>query len=140
MLNDRVSTETPYSAFELTFGSADLPYFRLPDVTGESICDAWLKKLNESLRVLRQRTWEFQQELKRERERENVDAERVNQYQPGDFVLMDKLHDPCKFRSPKLDSRYAGPYEVLRHIGNCVEVRHVNMGFVTKFPVERLTN
>jgi len=139
MLNDRVSTETPYSAFELTFGSADLPYFRLPDVTGESVCDAWLKKLNESLRVLRQRTLEFQQELKRERERENVDAERVNQYQPGDFVLMDKLHDPCKFRSSKLDSRYAGPYEVLRHVGNCVEVRHVNMGFVTKFPVERLT-
>jgi len=27
MLNERVSTEAPFNAFELTFGSADLPYF-----------------------------------------------------------------------------------------------------------------
>jgi hypothetical protein len=138
MLNDRVSTETPYNAFELTFGSADLPYFKLPDVSGEKISNAWLKKLNESLKGLRKKTLDFQQELKKERERENVGAESVNQYQPGDFVLMDGLHDPCKFRTTKLDSRYKGPYEVLRHLGNYVEVRHVNMGFVTTFPVERL--
>jgi len=37
MLNDRVSSETPYSAFELTFGSTDLPYFKLPDIGRERI-------------------------------------------------------------------------------------------------------
>ena len=138
MLNDRVSTESPYNAFELTFGSADLPYFRLPDVGEEKISNVWLRRLNDNLKALRNTTLEFQSELRREREKDNViDAER-NQYQKGDFVLMDGLSDPCKFRSCKLDSKYKGPFEVLHHEGNYVEVRHVNMGFVTKYPVERL--
>ena len=30
-LNDRVNSETGHSAFELTFGSEDVRYFRLPE-------------------------------------------------------------------------------------------------------------
>ena len=138
MLNDRVSTESPYYAFELTFGSVDLPYFKLPDIGGERISNMWLKKLNDNLKALRQTTLEFQSELKAHREKGNEPEHQANRYQPGDFVLMDTLHDPCRFRQTKLDSRYKGPFEVIQHVGNYVEVRHVNMGVVTKFPVESL--
>jgi hypothetical protein len=76
--------------------------------------------------------------LRREREGGNVPVEAANRYQPGDLVLSDTLSDPCRFQASKLDSTYRGPFEVIRHEGNYVEVRHINVGFVTKFPVERL--
>jgi hypothetical protein len=53
ILNERVSTETRHSAFELTFGSADLPYFRKLALGNERISNVWLRKLNESLQTLR---------------------------------------------------------------------------------------
>ena len=110
----------------------------IPEAGEDNISNVWLQKLNENLKVQRGITLEFQSELRQAREKDNVEGANANEYQPGDFVLLDGLTDPSKFRSCKLDSRYKGPFEVLRHTGNSVEVRHVNMGFVSTFPVERL--
>jgi len=138
MLNNRRHSESPYSAFELMFGSRDAEFFRLPDKeSGEWHLD-WLTSLNENLKVLRELTDKFQKELIAERKIENVPAESRNEYQPGDLVLYDTLYDNKARRSAKLDSRYKGPYEVLRHEKDEVECRHLALGSIKKLLVERL--
>ena len=54
-LNDRVNSETGHSAFELTFGSEDVRYFRLPEGLSEpERCSRWLVNLNENLQAIRE--------------------------------------------------------------------------------------
>ena len=139
-LNSRVSSETAHSALELTFGTEDLKYFNLPEtLTPESISNEFLKKLNEVLAAVRELTQKHQEQLVAERQKENQNPEKQNQFQPGDFVLYDTLYDPCKFRTPKLNSRHRGPYEVIRQVKNDVEARHLNLGSISTMPVDRLS-
>ena len=139
-LNSRVSSETAHSALELTFGTDDLKYFKLPEtLSPESISNEFLKKLNEVLAAVRELTRKHQEELVAERTKENESPEKQNQFQPGDFVLYDTLYDPCKFRTPKLNSRHRGPYEVIRQVKNDVEARHLNLGSIAIMPVDRLS-
>lgn len=138
-LNSRINTETSHSAFELKFGSEDAKYFKLPeDISSESIANEWLKNINQNLIVIRQLTNDFQKELIIERTKHNPPEELQNQYQPGDYVLYDSLYDPSQYRRVKLDSRYKGPYEVLRQHKDEVECRHLCMGFIKVLLVERL--
>ena len=138
-LNDRKHTESPYSAFELKFGSDDARYFKLPDtVAADTIDNAWLKELNENLRVIREATKEFQERLIEERRRVNPPEEQRNTYQPGDFILYDTQHNPCRMRTEKLGNRYKGPYQVIMQYKDEVEARHICMGFVTRLLVERV--
>jgi len=138
-LNDRKHTESPYSAFELKFGSEDARYFKLPEtVAAETIDNAWLKGLNENLRVIREVTKEFQEQLILERQRVNPPEEKQNMYQPGDFILYNTQHDACRMRTEKLANRYKGPYEVIVQYKDEVEARHLCMGFVTRLLVERV--
>jgi hypothetical protein len=52
-LNDRRHSESPYTAFELKFGTEDAKYFKLPELMdSDSICNAWLKSLNENLKTI----------------------------------------------------------------------------------------
>ena len=113
MLNNRRHSESPYSAFELMFGSRDAEFFRLPDKESGDWHLDWLTSLNENLKVLRELTDKFQKELIAERKIGNAPAESRNEYQPGDLVLYDTLYDNKARRSAMLDSRYKGPYEVL---------------------------
>ena len=67
-INSRKHTEAPYTPFELTFGSEDLKYFRLPEgVDTDSLSHEWLKKLNEDLKTVREITNRFQEDLIQER-------------------------------------------------------------------------
>ena len=53
-LNERVNTETGWSAFELTFGSPDARYFRVSDARDpERTANEWLQSLNKSLAAIR---------------------------------------------------------------------------------------
>ena len=79
MLNNRIHSESPYSAFELMFGSRDAEFFRLPDKeSGEWHPDS-LTSLNENLKVLRELTDKFQKELIAERKMRNAPAENRNE-------------------------------------------------------------
>ena len=138
MLNNRRHSESPYSAFELMFGSRDAEFFRLPDKESGDWHLDWLTSLNENLKVLRELTDKFQKELIAERKMGNAPAENRNEYQPGDLVLYDTLYDDKARRSAKLDSRYKGPYEVLRHVKDEVECRHLALGSIKQLLVERL--
>jgi len=54
-LNDRKHMESPHLAFELKFESKDARYFKLPETLEPAMAsNAWLRELNESLRVVRE--------------------------------------------------------------------------------------
>ena len=57
-----------------------------------------------------------------------------NRYQPGDFILYNYPKGqpkPTKLSSPQL-----GPYEVIKHVKNEVEARHLCIGTVRTFHVD----
>jgi hypothetical protein len=138
-LNDRKHTESPYSAFELKFGSEDARYFKLPETLDDAaIGNAWLKDLNQNLKIIREKTKEFQEELIAERTRVNAPPREQNAYQPGDLILYDAQHDRSRPRKEKLANRYSGPFEVIKQEKDEVEVRHLCMGFITRLLVERV--
>jgi len=138
-LNDRRHTESPHSAFELKFGSEDARYFKLPEtLEPATVSNAWLRELNENLKIIREKTKVFQEELIAERTRANAAVENQNMYQPGDFVLYDTQTDAHRMRREKLANRYTGPYEVIKQYKDEVEVRHLCMGFVVRLLVERV--
>ena len=92
----------------------------------ESISNEFLKNLNKVLAAVRELTRKHQEEIIAERQKDNPNPEKQNQFQPGDFVLYDTLYDPCNFRTPKLNSRHKGPYEVIRQIKNGVEAQGIS--------------
>jgi hypothetical protein len=138
-LNDRKHTEAPYSAFELMFGTEVAKYFRLPEaLDSESVTNAWLKELNDNLKIIRDITRSFQAELIAERKADNSAPAKQNQFQSGDLVLYDSLYDSSKRRSEKLQSRFKGPYLVKQQILDEVEAQHICMGYHKRLLVERV--
>jgi len=118
------------------FGSADGPYFRLPDsVDPSSITSAWVRGLDEDLRHIRAKSSAFQKELIKERTQDTPE-DTQNCYQPGDFVLFQR--DPTVPRPTKLASPYTGPFEVIQQKKNDVECRHLVMGNIRVLHVTRL--
>ena len=89
-INDGINSETGVRPLDAMFGSADSPYFRLPDsVDPATITSAWVRGLNEDLRHIRAKSLEFQRKLIAERT-EDTPEELQNRYQPGDFVLFQR--------------------------------------------------
>ena len=128
------STETPYSALQLTFGTESEIYQKLPaEATLETHLHQYIELLDSNLKRLRVATKQYQERLILKRLSANPSA--VNRYQPGDFVLFNqsKPHKPSK-----LAPRFAGPYQVIKHESNNVECRHVVGGFIKTFHVENL--
>jgi hypothetical protein len=138
-LNDRLNSETGHTAFELTFGSEDVRYFRLPEGLAEpERCSRWLVNLNENLQAIREICRKHQEGIVMTRKAGNPEPGHENQYVRGDLVLYNCLYDG-RFRRTKLSNRCKGPYEVIQHVKNDVECRHLNMKSIESFAVERLT-
>lgn len=125
------------SPMQLTLGSTDKGYYGIkPNNTDVENRSIWLRNLDEDLSVLRKVSAEHQQALITERTKGNVDSSLRNMYQKGDFVL---VRYPDGERPPnKLATPWMGPYEVMSHVKNDVEARHVTLGHVKIFFVDRL--
>jgi hypothetical protein len=123
ILNDEVNSETGYRPFELTFGSTDANYTKIPEGGFQEQANEYLTRLNYNLSLVREISTEYQQKLVKERVG-TTPATEQNLYQKGDLVLFDKGVKP----HPKLSPRYSGPYEVITQVKNDVTVRHVVMG------------
>jgi hypothetical protein len=135
-LNDAINSETGIRPFDAKFGMDDSKYMKLPDeVQPEVVTNEWVQALTENLRVVRDISKKYQDELIAKRE-ENSPGEMQNVYQPGDFVLfeLEKQHP----RASKLSSPFSGPYEVLYQRGNDVTCKHLSDMVVKVFHVERL--
>jgi hypothetical protein len=134
IMNDHVSSETGYSPFELTFGSVDKIYNNLLSGEVKERTHVLLKRLNESLKVIREVSREYQLKLIDER---NPSAKQVpqNLFQPGDFILFNKGGRTV----PKMSAKFKGPYEVIGQTKNDVTCRNLVTGAIQYYSVVDLT-
>ena len=123
--------ESGVDAYTLVFGSLARRYFDFPKGPfDKSKASEYLKLLNQSLEDVLAVSQRHQQALVSKR----VDDKPQLLYDKGTLVLR-RLEDS---RPHKLHPKYLGPYEVLRHIKNDVECRHLSLGRVETFFVDDL--
>jgi hypothetical protein len=87
-LNDEVSSETGYRPFELTFGSTDSNYTKIPTGELKDRSSEYLNQLNYNLQLLREISTDYQQGITKSRV-EVTPLDKQNKYMKGDFVLLD---------------------------------------------------
>jgi len=74
-----VSTETQHSALELSFGTADLKYFHLPDaLSPDSVSNVFLRQLNATIATVRDITHKYQEDLIAGRKSDNPPEDKTN--------------------------------------------------------------
>ena len=136
ILNSHQSPENAgFSPFELTFGTKDKIYANiLGHENLDNISHNLLIRLNDNLRLVRKVSRECQEALTLKNEISNTSVDKINYYQPGDFVMYYTGPKP----HPKLATRYRGPHEVINQYKNDVEVRNILTGAVTKFSTHDL--
>ena len=132
IMNTSSSSETAFTPFELTFGSADKIYGEI-NTKDIPTSHALLDKLNENLITVRKISKDYQQSLNDKRTTNS--EEKMNQYQKGDFVLFDAGSKP----HPKMACRHKGPYEVIRTLKNDIECRNIITGAIQTFSTHRLS-
>lgn len=139
IINSHESSETGVVPFHAHFGSADATYFRMPEPgeEGDSTqrVHAYIKLLDENLRVLTDISKRHQQKLVQERTNKTSEETQAK-FQPGDLVLFQR--NPSEMLPSKLSPKFIGPYSVLEQHKNDVKCQHVVMGSVQVFHVSRL--
>lgn len=136
MLNSQVSNETGLTPFHAHFGTEANTYLRLPDNNSPSAtAHEFVRLLDADLRALWSASSEYQSTLIAKRGG-NADPALQNQFQPGDLVLFQR--DPSKPLPNKLSTAFVGPYEVKSQYKNDVQCKHIIIGSVHTFHVERL--
>lgn len=127
-----------YTPRQLKYGTEDARRFVLPEILalpkGE-IAHQLLQELDKNLRVIRDKSRQFQEDLAMERKRHD---ESVLKYMPGDLVLFRQKETPCSFLPTKLSPAYVGPFEVIAQHKNDVRVKHLVLLEEHTFHVERL--
>ena len=96
----------------------------------------YLKLLNADLL---QRLHELSQQVHAQviaKRKSGVTEETQNVFMNGELVLLQK--DPDKTYPTKLSLPFTGPYEFIQQKGNVVTCRHLAMGTVADYPVQRL--
>ena len=121
ILNSHCSSETSYSAYELTFGTQDVLYTELLKGGKDSRPQhKLLQRLVANIAKLREASTEHQRALDKERI-ETQELTKQNLYQKGDYVMFDTGPKP----NPKMSSRHRGPYRVIVQVKNDVQVRNL---------------
>lgn len=136
IINDSVCGETGIRRFDNTFGSEAGVYFRLPERLAESArSHEYLRLLDEDLQRLTELSRSSHAKVINSR-RTAVTESSQNLYLRGELVLVQR--DPDKPLPSKLCMPFAGPYEVIEHVGNDVKCRHLATHAISEFPVTRL--
>jgi len=126
--NGKIEDDT--SPFDLTFGNLDRKYFQINPASYE-IKSKFISDLNENLKILREASVKFQNSIIESRKSDKI----TNLLQPGDFVLK-KTSGP--FKIGKLNPKYIGPFKVISHIKNDVEMRHLSNDHIETVNSEKL--
>ena len=125
-----------FTPFELKYGPMDAPYMRLPNPADlPSNAPTFLRSLAKNIDTVRRASLQYQNNIAADR---SAAAGVAAVYEPGDLVLWDLLELPTDHKPTKLTPRYSGPYEVVTQTQNDVQCKHVNLGTVHTFHVERL--
>jgi hypothetical protein len=136
ILNSTYSSESGKTPYELHFGTADALYYAIEDHINESeATNAYIIRLDNNLKMLRQISKEYQEQLVQKRiAKESAQAK--NKYQPGDFVLM--VRDKSKPFPNKLSTKKMGPFVVVNQTKNDVTIKSLTHGNVVVAHVDRL--
>ena len=136
VINDKVNSETGVRPFDARFGRIDGPYLKLPEnALPEEITHEWIKQLDDKLRTVWSISSEYQAKLVKERVKQTPE-ERRNVYHPGELVLLQR--DPSQHLPTKLSMHFTGPWEVIKHESNAVEIRHIATHEIRNVHVTRL--
>jgi hypothetical protein len=122
---------------ELKFGSSDFAFMDLPDhdISADTSSEILLE-LNTNLKTIRDISRKYQLDLVQKRDNSNATPSTLNKYQPGDFVLFRfSVTGESEF---KLDARNLGPFRVISHIKNDVQVRNLITDAIKTFHSNRL--
>jgi hypothetical protein len=138
ILNDTDSSETGVRPFVAQFGSSDALYLSLPGEKGDHDMQdlpAYVKRLDEDLSRLRALSKSHQDSLVTKRLATNH-IPIHHTYQLGDFVLFQaSLDSPLP---SKLTPRFSGPYQVVSQHKNDIVCKHLVIGSIHTFHIERL--
>ena len=134
-INSHRSSETNYSAFDLTFGSGHQEYFK--SLGAESLepierYGHYIQDLDKRILKIRELSVEYQFRLARHRATDPTAPRNV--WQPGDRVLLDNLDPANKLQAPRL-----GPFRVVKHVKNEVFLENLVTGIVKPFYAGRLS-
>ena len=133
VLNSAFNSETGACPFELSFGTEAVLYNELL-VNGDSKpSHLLLKRLNDNLKIIRDQSAKYQQDLVNVREI-HQDVSKQNKYQAGDFVMYDKGPKA----HPKLSARYKGPHVVINQYKNDVQCKNLITGGILTYSVSDL--
>ena len=124
------------SPMELTLGTRDKAYYSFgPEDSSAAQRSKYIKALDEDLAVMRGISTKHQKTIVATRKKDNLPDSERNMYQQGDFIL---VRYPTGDRPPdKLTPKWRGPWEVIAHSRNDISCRHVNLGHIETFPVDR---
>jgi hypothetical protein len=130
ILNSHRIAETNFSPFELTFGTIDANYQELfKDAKGIPPTHKYLKRLDTNLVILKEASTTFQQRSLDKERGVNAEPEKQNLFVKGDLILFDSGSKP----NPKMSSRHKGPYRVIDHTKNDVQVRNLVTDAILKY-------
>jgi hypothetical protein len=116
------------------FGSKMTTYGKFDgEVDSPEAASKWILQLDADLARLRAICDAFHNNLVQERLRVNYEQPQ-NMYQPGDFVLLSRMHKV----KDKNDPLFAGPYEVVKHDVNEVTVQDLIRHSVKVLHVDQL--
>ena len=119
MLNENVNEETGYSPNELTFGLEKERYGALPKIPYQGN-NKWVKQFSQDLERLRTKAAAVQNDKQLQRIGEYQD--KGHRYQKDDFVFV-RIDTPIL--ANKFVARNSGPYRVVSHDNNSVELQHL---------------
>ena len=135
-INSKLNSETGVVPFHAHFGTHAGTYFKMPkEGTDLQRLSAYIKFLDQDLKTIKEISDKVQDDIARERT-SKVPLDKQNKYQPGDLVLWQL--NPDQHRPNKLSPRFLGPFEVINQDKNEVTCKHVNLGTLKVFHVERL--
>jgi hypothetical protein len=120
-------SETGTTPFEFLFGSLDAKFLRLPNLHSKQVANKFIGELDRNLKGIREAAWEVISKMNKTRLRE-VPNQCNNQYQVGDFILVDDREMGRK--KSKLAPRFSGPYIVDQTYKADLTIRHVVTGDV----------
>ncbi len=124
-----------YSAYQLTYGTADQLYYVFKEAVRNGDNPNWsdlVAQLDNNIKVVREASRKYQQDLINERSLKAGEAHNI--FQAGDFITLITEG----MRKTKLTPKFRGPYEVISQIKNDVECRHMSLGVVEVLDVEKV--
>lgn len=132
IINSQISGETGKSPFDYLFGSVDSKWLKLPDLDfSKDISNQFIKALDENIRNIREAAYDVIARIQNKRLKQAV-----NNYQIGDFVLVDAK--AMNMKSNKLAPNYYGPYTVEHVYKSDLTLKHLVTGDSKEYHMEHV--